>query len=69
MKELKIYIPGHCKEYYMDMVTHYKENERPIEEALEIITDKFIIDGEWADQTIIDMRDCLIELLKEVKNK
>jgi len=53
----------------MDMVTHHKENERPIEEALEIITDKFIIDGEWADQTIIDMRDCLIELLKEVKNK
>jgi hypothetical protein len=35
----------------------------PLEQALDIMTDEWILDGNSCDQTIIDMRDALKRLM------
>ena len=52
---MKIFIPD--KNY------DYEKMKMPIEKALEIMTDDWITKEQYAEQTIIDMRDCLKFLL------
>ena len=63
MEEPKIYISGYCKIYHEDG-KHHEINQRPLSEALEIMTDEWIKDDHYCDQTIIDMRDALKKLIK-----
>jgi len=60
----KIYVANYCKIYHVDG-KHHEINQRPAEEAMKLVTDEKIQNGEICDQTIIDMRDCIIELLKK----
>jgi hypothetical protein len=55
MKEPKIYIPN------MGRVS--------IKEAIKLLSDSFIENGEYCDQTISDLRDALKYLLKNKVDK
>jgi len=50
----------------------HTDKKRPVKEALEMLTDEWIEDGHFCDQTIMDLRDTLIEQLATndvLKNK
>jgi hypothetical protein len=44
------------------------DESRPLEEALKIITDEWVDDGNYCAQTVIDMRDALKKCLNEIEN-
>ena len=67
MEDPKIYISGYCKIYHEDG-KHHEINQRPLSEALDIITDDWIASGNCCDQTIIDMRDALKHQSRENTN-
>lgn len=45
----------------MKTKTIYVDEELPISEALDELTDERILDGRYCDQTVIDLRNALIE--------
>ena len=49
----------------MEMQIYCNNEFRPIEEALKIMTDDWVDDAQYCGQTVIDMRDVIIQLLKE----
>ncbi len=53
-----IFNPMNDEEY--DRMCH-----RPIDKAMELMTDEWISKGEYCDQTIIDMRDIIKKLIEE----
>lgn len=61
---MKIYIPGHCEIYFEDG-SHHERCLLSLQEALEIMTDEWISEQNYCDQTIIDMRDALIALTSQ----
>jgi hypothetical protein len=43
----------------IDAQIYFKGKSRPIDEALEMLTDEWIDDGAYCAQTVIDLRDAL----------
>jgi len=58
------------KQYYLELWQKNGNIKKfPIEDALELMDDKFIELGYYSDQNIIDLRDICKELLKQIKDK
>ena len=53
MKNNTIYLPN-------------EEENVSLKRALEILTDQYIEDGQYCDQTVIDLRDALTEALEKL---
>ena len=49
----------------MDEIKIYTEEIEPIQDALETMTDDWIENAEYCDQTIIDLRDACKKLLEQ----
>jgi hypothetical protein len=79
-KELRMMIGCDCKNLecrsYVDGSIsddteewHLKHEYPLLKDALKVMTNEWIEDGNFCHQTIIDMRDALIELTKEKNNE
>jgi len=51
----------------IDPQIYSKGKSRPIDEALKILTDEWIDEGNYCAQTVMDMRDALKHYMKECK--
>ena len=45
----------------------YTDKEEPLEDALKTLTNTWIESGEYCDNTVITLRDAVIELKKELE--
>jgi hypothetical protein len=47
---------------------YVNSEDHSIDEALKILTDEWVIDGNYSDQTVIDLRDALIKYMERCES-